>query len=90
MSKNKGTKVNDLAEIKTLLTGDAPVHPQSMAKKVEFINGWSHHHVIGNPRDFGAVEGFDENITMFTFSVFPDGSRFAIVPGQVGDSVSTW
>ena len=58
--------------------------------EVEIINGWHYHNVVGDPDDFGAVEGFDENITMFSFSIFPDGSRFAVVPGQVGDSVRTW
>ena len=70
---------------------------KSMAQKfvddfveVEVINGWNYHTVVGDPRAFGAVEGFDENITMFSFSVFPDGSRFAVVPGTVGDSVCIW
>ena len=69
----------------------------SMAQKfandfveVESINGWNYHTVVGDPSEFGAVEGFDENITMFRFAVFPDGSRFAIVPGQVGNSVCNW
>jgi len=57
---------------------------------VEVINGWSYHTTTADPADFGAVLGHDADITMFSFSVFPDGSKFAIVPGQVGDAVQTW
>ena len=58
--------------------------------EVEYINGWAHHRTTSDPADFGAVQGHDKDITMFNFVMFPDGSCFGIVPGQVGNRVATW
>jgi hypothetical protein len=57
---------------------------------VENINGWNYYTTNANPADFGAVAGYDADITMYDFYIFPDGSCFAIVPGQVGNSISVW